>query len=293
MQFVRTPDSAFADLPGWSYAPNYLVYGELRMHYVDEGEGETILLLHGEPSWSYLYRRMIPSLSQYFRVLAPDWFGFGRSDKPTQVSDYSYEFHLQSFHHFLDALQLRDITVVVQDWGGLLGLGMVGQRPELFKRIVIMNTFLPNGEDKASKAFNAWKAFALHSPIFPIGSIISKATARPLAKAVKKAYDAPFPSKQYKAGARAFPALVPMQPDDPAVPYMVQAREVLGKWDKPCLVAFSDQDPVIGHARSFFQDLVPTAEGIPGKRIKNAGHFLQEDAGEEIAELILDWVGAR
>ncbi len=260
------------------------------MHYVDEGAGETILLLHGEPSWSYLYRKMIPALSENHRVVAFDWLGFGRSDKPKKISDYTFDFHFRSFEHVLHALDLKDITVVVQDWGGLLGLAMVGQRPELFKRIVIMNTFIPDGTDKGSKAFNVWKAFALNSPILPIGRIISQGTYRPLDKAIRKAYDAPFPSAKYKAGARAFPALVPMQTDDPAVPYMVKAREVLGQWDKPCLVAFSDNDPVIGGARGFFADLVPTAEGIPGKRVKDAGHFLQEDAGEEIAQLILDFL---
>lgn len=290
IDFLRTPESQFTDLPGWSYAPNYLEWQGMRMHYVDEGAGETILLLHGEPSWSYLYRKMIPALSEKYRVLAFDWLGFGRSDKPTKISDYTFDFHFKSFEHVLHALDLKDITVVVQDWGGLLGLAMVGQRPALFKRLVIMNTFIPNGTEKGSKAFNIWKAFALNSPILPIGRIISQATYRPLDKAVRKAYDAPFPSAKYKAGARAFPALVPMRTDDPAVPYMEKAREVLGQWDKPCLVAFSDNDPVIGGARGFFADLIPTAEGIPGKRVKDAGHFLQEDAGEEIAQLILDFL---
>lgn len=291
MDFVRTPEEKFQNLPGWPYQPHYLEWNGMRIHYVDEGQGETILLLHGEPSWSYLYRKMIPTLSKNHRVIAFDWLGFGRSDKPTQVKDYTFDFHFESFHYVLDSLKLKDITVVVQDWGGLLGLPMVGQRPDLFKRLVILNTFIPDGTEPGSKAFNAWRAFALKSPILPIGRIISQGTHRPLDKAVRKAYDAPFPSAKYKAGARAFPALVPMTVDDPAVPYMVKAREVLGQWNKPCLVAFSDNDPVIGGARGFFADLIPSAEGIPGKRVKGAGHFLQEDAGEEIAELILDFLG--
>ncbi|MEL6971825.1 MAG: haloalkane dehalogenase [Bacteroidota bacterium] len=290
IDFIRTPEERFANLPDWSYTPNYLEWQGMRMHYVDEGSGETILLLHGEPSWSYLYRKMIPGLAEKYRVIAFDWLGFGRSDKPTKKEDYSFDFHLRSFEHVLHALDLKDITVVVQDWGGLLGLSMVGQKPELFKRLVIMNTFIPNGTDPGSTAFNAWRSFALNSPIFPIGRIIAKGTYRPMNKAVRKAYDAPFPSSKFKAGARTFPALVPMNPEDPAVPYMNKAREVLGQWDKPCLVAFSDQDPIIGGARSFFADLVPTAEGIPGKRVKDAGHFLQEDAGEEIAGLILEFL---
>ncbi len=290
IDFVRTPEKRFANLPDWSYTPNYLEWQGMRMHYVDEGSGETILLLHGEPSWSYLYRKMIPSLAENHRVIAFDWLGFGRSDKPTKKGDYSFDFHFRSFEHVLHALNLKDITVVVQDWGGLLGLAMVGQKPELFKRVVIMNTFIPNGHDLGSNAFNAWRSFALNSPILPIGRIIAKGTYRPMAKAVRKAYDAPFPSREYNAGARTFPALVPLIPEDPAGPYMNKAREVLSQWDKPCLVAFSDQDPIIGGARGFFADLIPTAEGIPGKRVKNAGHFLQEDAGEEIADLILDFL---
>jgi haloalkane dehalogenase len=290
MKSLRTPDEHFENLPDWPYAPHYLEWNGLRMHYVDEGAGETILLLHGEPSWSYLYRKMIPSLSKKHRVIAFDWLGFGRSDKPTEISDYSFDFHFQSFEYVLDTLGLRDITLVVQDWGGLLGLPMVGQRPDLFKRLVIMNTFVPDGTDQGSTAFNAWVAFAKHSPFLPVGRIISQGTHRPLDGEVRKAYDAPFPSSKYKAGARAFPALVPMQTDDPAVPYMNKAREVLGQWQQPCLVAFSDKDPIIGGARSFFMELIPTAESVPGKRIKDAGHFLQEDAGEEIAGYILDFL---
>ena len=178
MDFLRTPDEQFANLPDWPYAPKYLEYKEMRMHYVDEGRGETILLLHGEPSWSYLYRKMITPLAAKHRVIAPDWLGFGRSDKPSAIDDYTFDFHLQSFHHFLDKLALKDITVVVQDWGGLLGLCMVGQRPELFKRLFIMNTFIPDGTDAGSTAFNAWVAFAKNSPILPIGRIIQQGTAR-------------------------------------------------------------------------------------------------------------------
>lgn len=290
MDFIRTPDEQFASLPDWPFQPQYLDFEGMRMHYVDEGKGETILLLHGEPSWAYLYRKMIPLLSNGHRVIAPDWLGFGRSDKPTKFEDYTYDLHFRSLTHFLDKLDLKDITIVLQDWGGLLGLGMVGQRPDLFKRLVIMNTFIPDGTDEASKAFKAWVTFVKTSPILPIGRIIQQASARPIDKAAKKAYDAPFPSSKYKAGARAFPALVPMKTDNPAVPYMIKAREVLGAWQKPCLVAFSDKDPVIGGARGFFMELIPTAESVPNKRIQNAGHFLQEDAGEEIAGYILDFL---
>lgn len=292
MDFLRTPDQYFTDLPDWPYEPHYLPINDMRMHYVDEGEGEIVLCLHGEPSWSYLYRKFIPVLSPRYRVIAPDWFGFGRSDKPTRVADYSYVFHLDTLSQFLDRLNLRNITLVVQDWGGLLGLGMVGQRPDLFRRLVIMNTFLPVGDRPANKAFTRWRWFALNSPILPIGKIMKMGTVRPAShtKAVLDAYRAPFPSAKYKAGARAFPALVPLNADEPGVAEMQKAREVLGKWQRPCLVLFSDHDPITGPARRFFVELVPTAEEIPEQRIKDAGHFLQEDAGEEIAMHILSFL---
>lgn len=292
--FVRTPDHRFGGLPDWPYEPRYLEFEGLRMHYVDEGAGaETILLLHGEPSWGYLYRDFIRVLAPHYRVIVPDWLGFGRSDKPTRVADYSFEFHLRSLEHFIASLDLKGLTVVVQDWGGLLGLGMVGQRPDWFKRLVIMNTFLPIGE-APSRAFRLWRWLAMNSPVLPIGLIMYVGTARASSKsrAVRRAYQAPFPGRRYKAGARAFPALVPVQAGDPAIPFMQRAREVLGAWQRPCLVMFSDRDPITGPARRFFAELVPTAQEVPGQRIKNAGHFLQEDAGEEIARYILSFVRA-
>ncbi len=285
MEFLRTPDSQFANLPDWPYTPRYISIDGMRMHYVDEGEGDIILCLHGEPSWSYLYRKFIPILSPHARIIAPDWFGFGRSDKPKRVEDYTYAFHLRTLGTFLDELDLQNITVVVQDWGGLLGLGMVGQQPERFKRVVIMNTFLPVGDRPANKAFTRWRWFALNSPILPIGQVMKFGTVREAShsKAVLDAYRAPFPSAKYKAGARAFPAIVPLNADEPGVAEMKQARAVLAEWQKPCLVLFSDQDPITGPARRFFAEHIPTAEEIEGQRVKNAGHFLQEDAGEEIA----------
>lgn len=289
MKTVRTPDERFENLPGFPYKPHYAEIESMRMHYLDEGSGEVILCLHGEPSWSYLYRKFIPALSPKFRVIAPDLFGFGKSDKPTDVKDYSYEFHARTLKTLLDHLELQDITVVVQDWGGLLGLGLLGEDPERFKRVVIMNTFLPVGKRPMPAAFKAWKAFALNSPVFPIGKVISKATARKLSGDIIKAYDAPFPGRKYKAGARAFPALVPTKPEDPGVAQMLKARETLKEWHKPALVMFSDKDPIMSGGDKWFNGHIPSRKDQPVITIKNAGHFLQEDAGEEIAGHILDF----
>jgi haloalkane dehalogenase len=283
MNWLRTPDERFAGLPGFPYEPHYLEIGGGRMHYLDEGQGEVVLCLHGEPSWCYLYRGFIPVLRPLARVICPDLFGFGRSDKPDLVSDYSYAFHFNALQQFIDQLGLDRITLVVQDWGGLLGLGLVGAQPERFARLVIMNTFLPVGKKALPPAFQAWKAFALNSPFFPVGKIIRNATARPLGPGVEAAYDAPFPDKRYKAGARAFPALVPGKPDDPGVAEMLRAREALQRWDKPALVMFSDKDPITRGGEKWFNGNIPSRQGQPEICIHNAGHFLQEDAAEEIA----------
>jgi haloalkane dehalogenase len=290
MDFVRTPDEQFVNLPDYNFEPNYVDIDGLRMHYVDEGKGEIILCMHGEPSWSYLYRKFIPVLAPHHRVICPDLFGFGKSDKPKAIKDYTFEFHFNSLQKFLDKLDLNDITIVVQDWGGLLGLSLVGLWPDRFKRLLIMNTFLPVGKRAFPPAFKAWKAFALNSPIFPIGKIIDKATARPMSKEVKKAYDAPFPGKKYKAGARAFPAIVPSKPDDPGVPEMQRARDVLSAWEKPAAVMFSDKDPIMSGAYKWFDGNIPYRQGKEKVTIENAGHFLQEDAGPEIAQKILDFM---
>ncbi len=283
MKFLRTPEERFSRLSDFDYQTHYVQIGDGRMHFIDEGKGEVVLCLHGEPSWSYLYRKFIPVLKPQARVICPDLFGFGRSDKPAKLEDYSYEFHFESLKSFLDQLGLRDITLVVQDWGGLLGLGLLGEDPGRFIRVVIMNTTLPVGKHAMNAAFRTWRAFAKSSPIFPIAKIIRSGCARPVSKEAMEAYDAPFPDRHYKAGARAFPLLVPTKADDPGVERMKKAREALSQWTKPALVMFSDKDPIMRGADRWFNENIPSRKGKSTLSISNAGHFLQEDAGEEIA----------
>ncbi|TMM59110.1 alpha/beta fold hydrolase [Maribacter algarum] len=284
MEFVRTPSKRFENLPGFDFKENYVQFQDMQMHYLDEGSGKVILALHGEPSWCFLYRKFIPELESY-RFIAPDFFGFGKSDKPTQTKDYSYEFHLKTLTHFCEKLELKDITLVVQDWGGLLGLGLLGQHPDWFKRVVIMNTFLPIGKP-LKLPFRIWQWFAKYHPSIPVSGIIKYASYTNLSKEVLSAYDAPFPNKKYKAGARIFPSLVPSKKNDPSVKYLKKAREVLTNWNKPALVLFSDKDKVLGGLEKFFYKLIPTANDQQKIIIKDAGHFLQEEKGEEIARYI-------
>lgn len=291
MEFVRTPDDRFDNLPDYPFAPHYLdsIHG-LRMHYLDEGEGTPFLCLHGEPSWSYLYRKMIPGLRALGRVVAPDLLGFGKSDKPVHREDYSYAFHHDALVHFIESLDLRDITLVCQDWGGLLGLPIAAGMPDRFARLVVMNTFLPTGEEKPSEGFLAWRNFAEKQTDMPIGFVIQTATTTDLAPEVMAAYDAPFPDASYKAGAHMFPLLVPITPDHPTAAAQKAARERLAQWDKPALVLFSDQDPVTGPAAKHMRRLIPTAQHEPEFTVPNGGHFLQEDQPEVIVEQIAAFV---
>jgi haloalkane dehalogenase len=300
MAVLRTPESRFANLPDYPFAPHYLDLaraigraGEARMHYVDEGRGAPILCLHGEPSWSFLYRRMIPILKTRGRVLAPDLFGFGKSDKFTERAEYSYRMHRDAIWGFIEALDLRDVTLVCQDWGGLLGLQIAGQHPERFARLVVMNTALPTGEEEVGPGFVAWREYVARTPDLPIGPIFGRAIVPEDRRtpAILAAYDAPYPDRSYKEGEQAFPSLVPIAPDDPGAAENREAWKTLEHWSKPCLVMAGDKDVVLGiPAGKVFEKRIPTAGTLVV--IENAGHFLQEDKGEEIAERIVAWLDA-
>jgi haloalkane dehalogenase len=302
MKTLRTPDERFADLPGFPFEPHYAEIpdgdepgGTLRVHYLDEGprDAAPILLMHGEPSWCYLYRKMIPILVDAgHRVVAPDLVGFGRSDKPTETSDYTYARHVAWMEAVLiDHLDLTGATFFGQDWGGLVGLRVVTANPERFERIIVGNTGLPTGDGKISDAFLAWQKFSQETPVFDVGFLVNAATVTELSAAEIAAYDAPFPDDSYKAGARIFPTLVPTSPDDPAATANRAAWEVLEAWDKPLITCFSDSDPVTAGGERVFQQRVPGAAGQPHVTTTNAAHFFQEDAAEQLAQVILDAVG--
>ncbi|MEZ5345675.1 MAG: haloalkane dehalogenase [Pyrinomonadaceae bacterium] len=291
---LRTPEDRFRSLPDYPFEPNYVEFGEARMHFVDEGDpdaNETVLMLHGEPSWSFLYRKMIPVVSAAgHRVIAPDLIGFGRSDKYTEAEEYSYLMHVGSIRNLIEKLGLKNITLVCQDWGGLIGLRIVGEDPELFSRVVAANTFLPTGDERTPKAFKMWLKMSQALPLFPVGKVINMGCAAKLSRAVIKAYKAPFPNEKYKAGAKIFPKLVPITPDDPASEANRNAWESLRKFEKPFLTAFSDGDPITRGADKVLQKLIPGAKGQPHTTIKGAGHFLQEDKGEELARVVVDFI---
>jgi len=300
MDALRTPDERFVGLPGYPFEPHYLAVPSgnggdpLRVHYVDEGprDGAVVLLLHGEPSWSYLYRHMIPVLAAAgLRAVAPDLIGFGRSDKPTERDDYTYQRHVDWMHAVLEQLDLTEITLVAQDWGGLIGLRVVGERPELFARVVAANTFLPTGERSPGDAFLAWQRYSQETPNFAVGTIVNGGCTTDLSPEVVAAYDAPFPDDRYQAGARQFPTLVPTGPDDPAVPANLRAWEALRAFTKPFLCAFSDHDPITGGGDRVLRAEIPGCEGQEHTTIEGGGHFLQEDRGPQLAKVVVDFVG--
>ncbi|MGE0541293.1 MAG: haloalkane dehalogenase [Dehalococcoidia bacterium] len=301
MNTLRTPEHRFAGLPEFPYAPHYVEIpdgegGALRVHYLDEGpaDGQIVLLMHGEPSWSFLYRRMIPVLTGAgLRCIAPDLIGFGRSDKPAAPDGYTYERHVGWMASALfDALDLHDLTLVGQDWGGLVGLRLLAGYPDRFVRTVAANTGLPTGDGRPSEAFLRWQRFSQQSPHFSIGSIVNGGCVSDLSPEVIAAYDAPFPDDAYKAGARIFPSLVPTSPDDPASVANRAAWSVLNRWDKPFLCAYSDRDPVTAGGDRPFRERIPGAQGQPHTTIGDAGHFLQEDKGPELARVIADFIAA-
>jgi haloalkane dehalogenase len=288
MDVFRTPDERFAGLPGYDFAPNYLDVGGLRMHYVDEGDGRPVVCFHGEPSWAFLYRKVLPPLvAAGHRVICPDLAGFGRSDKPTDFGWYSYDRHVEQVSGVLDALDLRAATVVVQDWGGPIGLRWAVEHAERVDRLVILNTGLFTG--RVSKGFLQWRSFAERNPDLPVGMVLQGATTTELSPEIVAAYEAPFPNAESKAGAATFPLLVPIEESAPGAAEMAAVTDALSRWDKPALIAFSDSDPVFPSPKAgqVFVDLIPGAEEQVA--IEGAGHFLQEDRGEAIAERILDW----
>ena len=299
MELLRTPESRFDALADYRFAPHYLTIADadgtaLRIHYIDEGprDAPPALLMHGEPSWSYLYRKFVPDLvARGHRVIAPDLVGFGKSDKPAARSDYTYERHVAWMSAWLTALDLSDITLFCQDWGGLIGLRLVAAFPDRFARLVIANTGLPVGSG-SSDGFNAWLAFSQTVPQFPVGFIVNGGTARELTPEEIAAYDAPFPDERYKEGAREFPKLVPITPDHASVAENQAAWTVLERFDKPVLTAFSDQDAVTKGGEKIFIDRVPGARGQHHTIIAGGGHFLQEDAPEQLCALIDDFIRA-
>lgn len=281
MEILRADLESFNNLKDFQFKENFIDYNGIQMHFIDEGDGETILALHGEPTWSYLYRKFIDPLKEY-RFIAPDLIGFGKSDKIMGWKNYSFELHFDSLKNFIDKLELNDITLVVQDWGGLLGLSLLGEFPGRFKRVVIMNTFLPKGK-RAPLAFKLWQTYAKYHPSLPIGRVIQMGTYNKLDKEVLRAYDLPFPNKKYKSGAKAFPILVPTNPNHAGIDRLNKARKVLSEWNKPALILFSDKDPIFSGMEGFFYKLIPTSNEQQKITIGNAGHFLQEEKGEEIA----------
>jgi haloalkane dehalogenase len=284
----RTPDERFEDLPGYDFAPHWQEVDGLRLHYVDEGSGDPVVCFHGEPTWAYLYRRMLPALTAAgHRVVCPDYPGFGRSDKPTELGWYTYDRHVEHVSALLGPLDLRDATVVVQDWGGPIGLRWAVENADRVARLVIMNTGLFTG--RVSKGFMAWRDFAERNPDLPVGFVLQSATTTELPAELVAAYEAPFPNAKSKAGAAQFPLIVPISDESVGAAEMRAVADALSRWTKPALVAFSDSDPVFPYPRAgeAFCELIPGAgEQV---RIEGAAHFLQEDRGEEIAELVVEF----
>jgi haloalkane dehalogenase len=333
MKILRTPDERFENLPGYPFAPQYSEVpdgegGTLRIHHVDEGpaDGELILCLHGQPTWSYLYRKMIPVfVDAGFRVIAPDFVGFGRSDKPSETDDYTYARHVQWMSAWLEGLDLRNINLFGQDWGGLVGLRLVAAHPERFARVVAANTGLPDGfglpadaapamhalyetvpvvpvaelgarflDKDGPPGFMFWRKYCAESPDFSVGDVMRTVGGggEPLPDEILAAYEAPFPDERYVAGARKFPSLVPIFPDDPEIPANKAAWKVLAAFDRPFLTSFSDRDPVTAGQDKRFQDEVAGAKGVDHVTIQGAGHFLQEEKGEVVAKAMIDFIRA-
>jgi haloalkane dehalogenase len=293
MDLLRTPDSSFQALPDFAFTPRFVDVGGPRLAWVEAGAADApvVLCLHGEPTWSFLYRHFLPRFANAgLRAVAPDLIGFGRSDKPAQRSDYTYQRHLDWLRAFVESQRLTNITLLCQDWGGLLGLRLATELPERFARIVTANTFLPTGDQPMPKAFFRWQTFSQETPVFDVADIVAKGCVTPMAASVRAAYDAPFPEERFKAGARQFPMLVPSTPDDPQTLPNRRAWDVLGAWQKPFLTAFSDQDPITRGGDAIFQAIVPGAQGRPHVTLQGGGHFLQEDVGEQLCATVVEFI---
>lgn len=290
-EVIRTPENRFKNLEDYNFTSNYVDVEEgLRMHYLDEGsiDKPIILLLHGEPTWSYLYRKMIPTLSNNFRVITPDLIGFGKSDKLVNREDYTYQNHIDWISIFIQELGLKNIILFCQDWGGLIGLRVITEIENRFSMVIASNTALPIGNIPLSESFAKWIAYSQHSPKFDIGKIIDKGTIQPLSENVLAAYNAPFPSEEYKAGARTFPSLVPVDHNNPESIKNLEAWKKLKLWNKPFLTIFGDEDNIMSGAEKIFQKLIPGTKG-QNHSMLNAGHFIQEEKGEELAKLIIEF----
>ena len=291
MDALRTPGERFADIPDFDLPTGYVETDVGRMAYTADGRGdETFLCLHGEPTWSFLYRKMFPRLTDRGRVIAPDLIGFGRSDKPGDVDDYGFEMESEALATLIRELDLTDVTLVCQDWGGILGLNAVREMPERFARVVPMNTGLPDGTQEMAEEWLQFRDMIEQSDDFPVGWLIETGCYRDIDDDVKAAYEAPFPDPSYKAGAMALPLRVPTSPDDEGADEMAATREFFADWQKPAYVLFSEDDPITRPSRDWLRELIPTADEQPDRWITDAGHFLQEDAGEEIADEIVDFV---
>ena len=293
MKLLSTPDKRFENLPDFSFEPHYIEVEGIKIHYLDEGskQAEVILLIHGEPSWCFLYRHMIPILVKGgYRIIAPDLVGFGRSDKPTEQKDHTYRRHVYWMTEVIKSLDLKNITLFCQDWGSLIGLRLAIENRDRFIRIVLSNGGLPTGEQRMPEAFMNWREFSKTSPSFDIKFIIQGGTKTKLNKDVLNGYDAPFPDETFKAGARILPSLVPISTDDPEHENNKKAIEQFKEWEKPFLTAFSDSDPITKGGDTFWQTYIPGARSQNHTTIKNAGHFVQEEQGPELAEVIISFI---
>jgi len=295
MRVLRTPAERFTELPGFAYPPHFVDVGDdLRMAYVEDGpvDGEPVLLLHGEPTWSFLYRKVMPILAAAgLRAIAPDLVGFGRSDKPSDLADHTYARHVAWVHTLaFQALDLTDVTLVGQDWGGLIGLRLVAEEPRRFTRVVATNTGLPTGAQQMPEVWLRFREAVRTAPRLDVSRLVSAGCRTKLAAEVLAAYDAPFPDESFKAGPRAMPNLVPTSLDDPASSANITAWHRLSELDIPFLVAFSDGDPITGPMAPVLRSAVPGAANVAHPTITGAGHFLQEDAGEQLADAIVTFV---